>query len=140
MFPIFTSENFLQAFPETRSYEEIPPQAEVGNDLYDSDSDLDELDIEDTVESIFNSDAELQFDDESFVGERENFEENEDQPLYPEASISLGTFMLLFTSFTMKHSLSSDGILQLLNIFSYVLPKGHTLCTVYMTTRNSSQI
>lgn len=111
-------------------YEEIPPRAEVGNDLYDSDSDsTDELDFEDTVESIFNSDAELQFDDESFVGERENFEENEDQPLYPEASISLGTFMLLFTSFTMKHSLSSDGILQLLNIFSYVLPKGHTLCT-----------
>lgn len=111
-------------------YEEIPPRAEVGNDLYDSDSDsTDKLDFEDTVESIFNSDAELQFDDESFVGERENFEENEDQPLYPEASISLGTFMLLFTSFTMKHSLSSDGILQLLNIFSYVLPKGHTLCT-----------
>lgn len=62
-------------------YEEIPPQAEVGNDLYDSDSDLDELDFEDTVESIFNSDAELQFDDESLVGERENFEENEDHPV-----------------------------------------------------------
>lgn len=29
----------------------------------------------------------------------------------------------------MKHSISSDGILQLLNIFSYVLPSGHSLCT-----------
>ena len=110
-------------------FEEIPPQAEVGNDLNDSDSDLDELDFEDTMESMFNSDAELHFDDECFVGEREKNDEDEDQPLYPEAPISLGTFMLLFTSFTMKHSLSSDGILQLLNIFSYVLPKGHTLCT-----------
>lgn len=77
-----------------------------------------------------NSDAELEFD-ESF-SEKETLEvhnTDDGELLYPGASITLGSFMLLFTSFCMKHSISSDGILQLLNIFSYVLPSGHSLCT-----------
>lgn len=36
--------------------------------------------------------------------------------------------MLLFIFFIMKYSLSSDGIFQLLNIFSYVLFKGYIFC------------
>lgn len=77
-----------------------------------------------------NSDAELEFD-ESFSEKETSEVHNTDdgELLYPGASITLGSFMLLFTSFCMKHSISSDGILQLLNIFSYVLPSGHSLCT-----------
>lgn len=77
-----------------------------------------------------NSDAELEFD-ESFSEKETTEVHNTDdgELLYPGASITLGSFMLLFTSFCMKHSISSDGILQLLNIFSYVLPSGHSLCT-----------
>lgn len=59
----------------------------MGNDLYYSDSDLDEMDFEDTMESMFNSDAELHFDDACFVGERKKNDEDEDQPLYPKAPI-----------------------------------------------------
>lgn len=66
-----------------------------------------------------NSDAELEFD-ESFSEKETSEVHNTDdgELLYPGASITLGSFMLLFTSFCMKHSISSDGILQLLNIFS----------------------
>lgn len=86
--------------------------------------------FEECAEFFDNSDAELEFDESFSEKETTDIQESEDnQPLYPNASITLGTFMLLFTSFCMKHNISSDGILQLLNIFSYVLPSGHSLCT-----------
>ncbi|XP_061191434.1 uncharacterized protein LOC133199606 isoform X2 [Saccostrea echinata] len=85
---------------------------------------------EDCVELLNDSDTELDFDKNNFTGENaENILNEDDQLLYPGASVSIGSFMLLFTSFIMKHSISSDGILQLLNIFSYVLPSSHILCT-----------
>ncbi|XP_056009246.1 uncharacterized protein LOC130046297 isoform X1 [Ostrea edulis] len=86
--------------------------------------------FEECAEFFDNSDAELEFDESFSEKETTDIQESEDnQPLYPNASITLGTFMLLFTSFCMKHNISSDVILQLLNIFSYVLPSGHSLCT-----------
>lgn len=55
----------------------------MGNDLYYSDSDLDEMDFEDTMESMFNSDAELHFDDARFVGERKKMMKVKTNPCTP---------------------------------------------------------
>ncbi|KAK3085913.1 hypothetical protein FSP39_010520, partial [Pinctada imbricata] len=50
-------------------------------------------------------------------------------PLYPDANISIGAFMLLIAIFCSKYNLIGDGIQQLLQIIALALPSGHNLCT-----------
>lgn len=60
-------------------------------------------------------------DDINIDGDNENVDKDS-QPIFPGASVSLGSFMLLLAIFCTKHNITGDGIQQLLNIISLVLP------------------
>ena len=56
-------------------------------------------------------------------------ESSETQPLYPGATVTVGSFMLILAAFTTKYNLVGDAIQQLLSIIAYALPSDHKLST-----------
>lgn len=70
-----------------------------------------------------------EFDDVTEGDDLNDSEDQDHQPVFPGASISIGTFMLLLAVFCTKHNITGDGIQQLLSIISLVLPSEHILCT-----------
>lgn len=53
------------------------------------------------------------------------FNDEDSQPLFEGARVTTGAFMLLPALFTSKHRISGDGIQQLLQIVSLILPSTH---------------
>lgn len=66
-------------------------------------------------------------DDLNIGSDNENVDKDS-QPIFPGASISIGSFMLLLAIFCTKHNITGDVIQQLLNIISLVLPVQNILC------------
>lgn len=58
----------------------------------------------------------------------ENVDKDSQPPIFPGASISIGSFMLLLAMFCTKHNITGDRIQQLLNIITLVLPVQNILC------------
>ena len=82
---------------------------------------------EESFETLFDddSDIELEHGDAS-----DTYREEDDlQPVYPGATVSIGALMLLLSLFVTKHNLVGDAIQQLLQILSLILPDGHKLCS-----------
>lgn len=67
-------------------------------------------------------------DDLNIDGDTYENVDKDSQPIFPGASVSLGSFMLLLAIFCTKHNITGDGIQQLLNIISLVLPVQNILC------------
>jgi len=82
-------------------------------------SDLPEDCFEDAVDDF----------DEEVSSRQETYIDNENEPLYPGANVTLGAFMLLLALFCTKHNIVGEGIQQLLNIIALVLPNEHNLST-----------
>ncbi|XP_053383782.1 uncharacterized protein LOC123540388 [Mercenaria mercenaria] len=84
---------------------------------------------DDPVENIFDdSDVEIDLGNE-LEEIIDIVEDDELEPLYQGASVTVGALMLIVALFVTKHSLSGDGIQQLLSILALILPQGHKLCT-----------
>lgn len=49
------------------------------------------------------------------------------KPLYPTATVALGTIMVLLALFSIKHNLPAEAIGNLLSLISLVLPSSHCL-------------
>ena len=119
--------------------EDVPDLTTDSNIEHDEDNILCDITAEDqyfeeVLEDIFNDDSDIEIEMEDLNQQTEN---NEDdlEPLYPGASISLGAVMLLLSLFVTKHSLVGDGIHQLLKIISLILPDGHKLYTSIQSFR-----
>ena len=69
---------------------------------------------------------------EPIFSEEEEKESNADEdtdkkPLYPTATIAVGTIMVLLALFTIKHNLPAEAIGNLLSLISLALPSSHCL-------------
>ena len=104
-------------------------EAELEDVFVDASMDYDVDDDDDACESDISDDDcfDDQWEDDYELGSETIDEDTE--PLYPGAAITLGTFMLLLAVFCTKHSIIGDGVQQLLQIISLVLPNEHKLCT-----------
>lgn len=83
---------------------------------------------EDSMDELSDEER-CEFDDVTEGDDLNDSEDQDHQPVFPGASISIGTFMLLLAVFCTKHNITGDGIQQLLSIISLVLPSEHILCT-----------
>jgi len=99
----------------------VNPNEAVDDDIYvHDDSDI-EIDLENLEQNIHHDkDEELP----------------ELEPLFPGATVTVGAIMLLLALFVTKHSLVGDGVQQLLQLISLVLPQGHKLCTSLNAFKN----
>ena len=108
-------------------------------DLFDpnfieNNADVD-IDTEEEIYDLFefgsnSSDDEFNLLDAEIDKDMDCTSDNSDSDfLFPGASVTVGAFMLLLAFFGSKYNISSDGIVQLLNIISLILPNGHNLCT-----------
>ena len=59
--------------------------------------------------------------------QRDTTENNDKTPLYPNATITVGTIMALLALFTIKHNLPAEAIQSLLPLVSLALPSSHCL-------------
>ena len=64
---------------------------------------------------------------EEDVQQSDTVENNDKKPLYPNATIAVGTIMVLLALFTIKHNLPAEAIQSLLTLFSLTLPSSHCL-------------
>ena len=58
---------------------------------------------------------------------RDAAEDIDKKPLYPTATVSIGTIMVLLALFTIKHNLPAEAIGNLLSLISLALPSSHCL-------------
>ena len=55
------------------------------------------------------------------------FEDSDNKPLYPTATVAVGTIMVLLALFTIKHNLPAEAIGNLWSLISLALPSSHCL-------------
>lgn len=68
---------------------------------------------------------EILFEDKT--EEHDASEDRDNKPLYPTATVAVGTIMVLLTLFTIKHNLPAEAIGNLLSLISLALPSSHCL-------------
>lgn len=68
---------------------------------------------------------EMLFEDKT--EEHDASEDRDNKPLYPTATVAVGTIMVLLALFTIKHNLPAEAIANLLSLISLALPSSHCL-------------
>ena len=101
----------IQDHPTTATIDDSDDEEELFYELTDEEEsyNLDEV-VEDIADEVYEN------------------EDQDHQPIYPGAQISIGAFMLLLAVFCTRHNITGEGIQQLLNIISLLLPAHHILC------------
>ena len=68
--------------------------------------------------------------------EHDASEDSDNKPLYPTATVAVGTIMVLLALFTIKHNLPAEVIGSLLSLISLALPSSHCLLNTVNKFKN----
>ena len=69
--------------------------------------------------------------------EHDASEDSDNKPLYPTATVAVGTIVVLLALFTIKHNLPAEGIGNLLSLISLALPSSYGLPNTVNNFKNS---
>ena len=68
--------------------------------------------------------------------EHDASEDSDNKPLYPTATVAVGTIVVLLALFTIKHNLPAEAIGNLLSLISLALPSSHCLLNTVNKFKN----